>query len=165
MSPKMTSNTENFVFTSEMHDGRVKTTVEPSPAYTSLTTDTKHKPKEDKKPLSVFTIRHGPGGEMEFSSNKRIVRISVDHSYSARAGSELGDYVTNIKADIVPTNAEVIKQVEQDIHNAETKAVMYPDWLWADRRKKKQTTVVENKDKVVAEKKRGWWSFGKGRQT
>lgn len=157
----MASDTETFVFNSEIAGDEKTISAEPSPAYTL--TSKKLQFKEEKKPSSVFTLRHTPEGELEFTSNRKIIRLTIETKYNKDAQPSGWQSSTVIKADVIPTNSDVIKQVEQDVYNAQTKAVLHADRVWDEKKakgEKKKKTIEEG-----APKKRSWWSFTKSKAT
>lgn len=107
--------------------------VTPAPAYTVSASSS--------KPRSIFTLKHNKNGELEFSSNRKIIRISIDHSTETYNSTGGWKAITNINADIIPTNSDVLKQVEEDVYNAQTRAVLHAP--------------------IASSKGKKWWQFGK----
>jgi hypothetical protein len=91
----------------------------PAPVYTPSSTVS--------TPSSVFTLRHTKDGKVELTANRKIIRITLGHSTET---FKEGTYklITNVTADIIPTNNEVLQQVVQDVYNDQTQAVLHaPD--------------------------------------
>lgn len=152
----MASETETFVFHSKTAGDEKTITAEPSPAY--ALTQKKEKSKEDKQPSSVFTLRYTPSGDLEFTSNRKVIRMNIWIKGNKEENSNAWkDCNTTIKAEIIPTNSDVIKQVEQDVYNAQTQAVLHADRVW-DTKKDKTEVRAEALLEPPA-RKRSWWPF------
>lgn len=111
----------------------------PVPAYTPLSTKA--------TPSSVFSLKPGKDGEVEFTANRKIIRVTVYHSTETY---KEGTYktVTSIKGDIIPTNQEVLDQVLKDVVNDQTQPVLHSP-----------KKAVKNVQTQVSKKK--WWKFGR----
>lgn len=156
----MASNTETFVFNSTISDTEKSTSAEASPAYT-LTS--KRELKEEKKPSSVFTLRHTPDGELELTSNRKIIRLTLETNFNDEAPAVQWKWSTKISADVIPTNSDVLKQVEQDVYNDQTKAVLHASRVWGN--KKKKAEEKEEEKGVLTTRKMSWWPFKKSKST
>lgn len=97
---------ETFVFHSDINGDEKTITAEPSPTYTLISKD---KFKEEKKPVSVFTLRHTIDGQLEFTSNRKIIRVNIDSSYTPEPIPTEWSCSTTIQADVILSFRDMIK--------------------------------------------------------
>lgn len=155
----MVDQVQTFEFSA--HSDSEKTMVEPSPAYTSITKVAKQDKKEKKdakEPSSVFTLRTNSDGEVELTSNRKIIRLTIEHKFNNNhsGASDRWSSDTLIKADVIPTNSDVLKQVVQDVHNQETQSVLHAPHVFDKDKKARKTSgsAVE-----ASKKSHSWWPF------